>query len=982
MADLLERLKSALADRYAVESEIGRGGMATVFLAEDLRHDRKVAIKVLHPELAASLGTDRFLREIKVAAQLEHPHILALIDSGEADGLPYFVMPYVEGESLRERLEREGQLPIEQALSIAAEVADGLDYAHRQEVVHRDIKPGNILLAEKHARIADFGVARALGVASEGEATLTGLAVGTPKYMSPEQAAGAAEVDGRSDIYALGCVLWEMLAGEPPWDAPTPRAILARKTAETTPDLRVRRKSVPEDVEAVITRAMAPAPADRFSTAVEFAEALKAPASVGGVRRRRRMLRRLTGAGLAIVLLVAGIWLTRLFTAAGPVDSELDLDAIAVLPFQVVGTSEALRTVAGGVPLLFWTKVTGEYGPRTADRAAVARLWKAAGGAIGTPISEAQALEIAQSVGAGVLVHGVVAGTEANMSLTATLLEVPSGRVRVRRATVEGPYANHVALADELINQLLVSDRGWDTDLPDLTARPPAAVQAYLAGDLDEALALDSTFVLAALMKYQRGEYDVEAARFVWEHQDQLSPRDRAGMRALMGWRFGGTRTLAERFAQYDSTGKQDWERRDLYWQLYAHGRLAGIPRYRERAKAAILHGWRELGWDYPWTRMALSELAADEGDTAAMRLYAKGIGPLSTTPVDAVDAVAVQLRLALMLGDTVAAELLWEEAAIAADSVLHMLGPLLILLLDGRGLRDLDRFMRSELTERPEGFKAITGTGLTWARARGRYPEWTAERDRVYGWISRRRSPLYMPVARIRDVLFLGEPEDSAVLASASWLDSVAAGTITVAPVADDPTPEVRGPALARCWSTLWKASHGDTGGVPEAVRYLREEVPLPYRYSVCAGLIEVLVAEQEGGDVQSAVVRLDSIVRPAPMEPPGGQLARDGTHWIDNLFLSRRLVQVGDTAAALAAVRRAKPWNSYQTELSGGVFVDLLREEARLAAMVGDTAGAIDAYQHYFALRDFRPDHPPWAAQWDSMRVEYGALTGVEGP
>ena len=238
------------------------------------------------------------------------------------------------------------------------------------------------------------------------------------------------------------------------------------------------------------------------------------------------------------------------------------------------------------------------------------------------------------------------------------------------------------------------------------------------------------------------------------------------------------------------------------------------------------------------------------------------------------------------------------------------------------------------------------------------------------------------MPIARIRDALFLGEPEDSAVLAAASWLDSVAAGRVAVDPATNDPTPEMRAPALARCWSTLWKVTHGDTEGAPEAVRYLQEEVPLPYRYSVCAGLIEVLVTEQEGGDLRSAVVRLDSIVRPVPMEPPSGLLARDGTHWIDNLFLSRRLVQVGDTAAALAAARRAKPWNSIQTELSGGIFVDLLREEARLTAMVGDTAGAIDAYHHYFALRDFRPEHPPWAAQWDSMRVEYGALTGVEGP
>ncbi len=230
MPDLLERLKTALAGRYVVESEIGRGGMAVVYLAEDLKHGRRVAIKVLHPELGAAVGADRFLREIETLAGLTHPHILPLHDSGEADGLLYYVMPFVEGESLGQRLDRKGQLPLDEALRIAREVADGLDYAHDRGVVHRDIKPGNILLSRGHALIADFGIAKAIGAASGGDATATatGLSVGTPRYMSPEQAAGVTEVDGRSDVYALGCVLWEMLAGEPPFDGPTPRAILAR----------------------------------------------------------------------------------------------------------------------------------------------------------------------------------------------------------------------------------------------------------------------------------------------------------------------------------------------------------------------------------------------------------------------------------------------------------------------------------------------------------------------------------------------------------------------------------------------------------------------------------------------------------------------------------------------------------------------------------------------------------------------------------
>jgi len=272
MIDLLERLKSALAERYAVESEIGRGGMATVFLAEDLKHQRKVAIKVLHPELAAAVGTDRFLREIETVAGLNHPHILPLHDSGEADGFLYFVMPYVEGESLRQRLDREKQLPLGDSLRIAREVASALEYAHEGGVVHRDIKPANILLSAGEAVVADFGIARAVEQAGGERVTQTGMAVGTPAYMSPEQASGEA-ADERSDIYALGCVVYEMLAGQPPLTGVTPQATQARRMTETPPPLHNVRPSIPVQVDHVLGKAMDPVPADRYVTAQEFAEA-------------------------------------------------------------------------------------------------------------------------------------------------------------------------------------------------------------------------------------------------------------------------------------------------------------------------------------------------------------------------------------------------------------------------------------------------------------------------------------------------------------------------------------------------------------------------------------------------------------------------------------------------------------------------------------------------------------------------------------
>jgi TolB-like protein/Tfp pilus assembly protein PilF len=279
-----EQLSQALADRFEVGRLLGRGGMASVFLARDLRHDRSVALKVLHREIAASVGADRFLREIHIAASLAHPNILTVHDSGDAGGVLYYVMPFVEGGSLRARLEREGPLPVDDAVRIACEVADALGYAHSRNVVHRDIKPENILLEAGHAVVADFGIACALEAVGPDRFTDSGLAVGTPTYMSPEQAA-AEHTDGRTDLYALACVLYEALAGEPPFTGPSALAVLARKAAGTVPSLRLIRDEVPLPVERALTRALRSLPADRYATVGEFAEALKGDGTTGTAGR-------------------------------------------------------------------------------------------------------------------------------------------------------------------------------------------------------------------------------------------------------------------------------------------------------------------------------------------------------------------------------------------------------------------------------------------------------------------------------------------------------------------------------------------------------------------------------------------------------------------------------------------------------------------------------------------------------------------------
>jgi len=363
MVDLLERLQAALADRYAVEREIGRGGMAVVFLAEDLKHRRQVAIKVLHPELAAAVGPDRFLTEIEAVAGLTHPHVLPLHDSDEADGLLFYIMPYVEGESLRQKLDREKQLPVEEAVRIAQDVADALDHAHRHGLIHRDIKPGNILLEEGHAVVTDFGVARAISGADTEKVTATGMALGTPAYMSPEQATGE-EVDERSDLYSLGCVLYEMLSGEPPLVGPTPQSTAAKRLTERPTPLPVLRDTVPPELAQVVEKQLSRTPADRYATAREFAGAVGSASSgvvVASVSRRagRRLW---VGLGAVVVLGAAAVasWIALRPTGSA---STLDPHAIAVLPFADMspdgdqeyfgeGISEELTNLLATIPHL------------------------------------------------------------------------------------------------------------------------------------------------------------------------------------------------------------------------------------------------------------------------------------------------------------------------------------------------------------------------------------------------------------------------------------------------------------------------------------------------------------------------------------------------------------------------------------------------------------------------------------------------------
>jgi len=497
--DVLEHLRSALSDRYDVERLLGEGGMATVFLAKDLRHGRQVAIKTLRAELAASIGADRFLREIQLAANLQHPNILTLYDSGDAHGVLYYVMPFVEGESLRGRLNREQQLPLYDAVRITRESAEGLAYAHDHGVIHRDIKPENILLQNNHALVADFGIARALDAAGE-KLTQTGMAVGTPHYMSPEQALGSDHADGRSDIYSLGCVLYELLAGQPPFDGPNSRAIMARHSMEQVPSLQIVRQSVPDELEDAVFQSLEKTPADRFQTMAEFADVLAdleptlatrrtSSRGVQAVRRTSRITKgavpaveppegvpteatpaaapatapiirtsRITPFAMAkgirfwstagLVLLAAvgiGVWRLRGHAAGTPAAEDLSLDKnrIAVMYFENRGMADSLGYLADGLTEALIHELSGVKGLQVISRNGVAPFRHA------TVTTDS----IGRALKSGTLVQGTVAQSGDRLRVSVSLVNAANGE-EIASQTVERPKSEVFALQDDVAKEV------------------------------------------------------------------------------------------------------------------------------------------------------------------------------------------------------------------------------------------------------------------------------------------------------------------------------------------------------------------------------------------------------------------------------------------------------------------------------------------------------------------------------------------------
>ncbi|MEO8032707.1 MAG: serine/threonine-protein kinase [Gemmatimonadota bacterium] len=627
------RLITALQDRYRLDREIGAGGMAVVYLAQDLENQRPVAIKVLRPELAAALGPERFLREIQLAAKLQHPHILGLYDSGDAGGLLWYAMPYVPGESLRDRIDREQQLPVDDALLIIQQVAEALGYAHAQGVIHRDIKPENILLTGTHAVVADFGIARALDAAGGPKLTETGMALGTPYYMSPEQAVGSGRLDGRADIYALGCVLYEMLAGQPPFTGPTAQAILARHSVDTAPPLRTVRATVPLAVEQAIAKALAKVPADRFATASQFSDALTRPgAPITREWAPRKLPRRaLVSLGAVALLIVGTLVIVR--ANRSPIASSASL--LAVLPFTPNTPDTALARLGGDLMMTVSSTLDQVGELRTVDRAKVLREADRP-----TTYSIEDATVLGRRFGAGTVVIGSLVHdgslVRLDLGLYRTDTHAPVGSAVVIRASPDSLIALSDSITMAVLRQIWRNGTPPSPHLADVTTHSLPALREFLEGERDavaghwneaadalgRAVKIDSTFWVAgwqynrAQMWVPNGEPDSLLTRGYESHLSVFTLRDRL---MIEGEGTSETERFEDHLARFRAVKDRfpdDW----TVWFFYADHLVHGAPLigYTKADARAALERSVELNPNLTpaWQHLLTVSLGQDSVDT------------------------------------------------------------------------------------------------------------------------------------------------------------------------------------------------------------------------------------------------------------------------------------------------------------------------------------------------------------------------------
>ena len=973
-SDVPARLRASLGDRYTVEREAGRGGMATVYLAHDIRHNRRVALKILFPEFAASIGAERFAREIGIAAVLSHPHIVPLYDSGDADGLPFYVMPFIEGESLAARIKRDGALPVGDAVRFAHEVAEALECAHGHGIVHRDIKPDNIMLSGGHAVVTDFGIARAIDAAAGTRVTTAGISVGTPHYMSPEQVFAEEDIDGRTDVYALGCVIFEMLAGRPPFDGATAREIAMRHARDPVPSLAVWRPDVPTQVQAAVERALAKDPAERWATAAAFSHALagaesspptvRQPGARAGTSRRSLAI----VAVVAVVVLIAATLGGRALREAGAPRPRADASVVAVLPFRVVGDTTFQYLREGMVDLLS-TKFGAMEGLRMVDTRTVLNTWHRSVRTGSEPSAE-DARAMASSLGSGRFVLGDVVATPRGLSFTARLLDADG----VTRATAhgQGPADSLFALVDQLALELLASSAGEPgRRLADLSTTSIAAVRAYLAGraalrrgetarairSFSEALEIDSTFALAALGMASSGAWSQQAGqtqalrrglRTGYALRNRLSRRDQLLFEALVLPGDPSEHTAARQLAGWQRAADAAQESADAQYEygdrLYHTGTFLGVSDAVERATASFS---RTLALDSALGQPLghLVEIAAHVGDRARTRemlgLYMK-----NAAAADAGDYV--QWRAAVALDDRATLARLRERRTEAATSaVLRIVG---FGQAEGVAMQDVEVFA-SELRRR-----ALSGlqAGSTFHSAQTLH-SWAMNRGSVEG----QQAAIAMvraaePIASGFSIVYF-DADQIAVLDNLFWDGDSSSARKAVARLDEKvarAAPAESGPRAQYltdlCVTLLWARVGGHTPARADGLTILRRGAA-PQDSSgmsggnpaLCVMMLDALASVREhDARAGGMVARLDSTMLAAPF-----QFGVD----FGNIMLARLYEEQHDIPSALRVIRR----RPYDWDTAPLYLTTFLFEEARLAALAGDDAGAARARLRYTTLR-----------------------------
>ncbi len=974
MADVGSILSTSLGDRYAIERELGRGGMASVWLAHDLRYGRDVAVKILKPELAAALGTDRFLREVEIVARLHHPHILALFDSGEIPDLygpgvaaPYFVMPFVAGETLRHRLRREGALPLDDALAIARDIADALGYAHAQGVVHRDVKPENILLDRGHAVVADFGVARAVDRAGGDTLSSPGLAVGTPTYMSPEQSAGG-NIDGRSDVYALGCVLYEMLAGEPPFGGATPQVVAARHLHDAPPALQTVRPALPPWVTTIVERALAKMPADRFQSASAFATALSSPtvttelpAALARSRWRRLWWLVLLAAILAIAALVALALRGRRPAAV----SAADASRYVVLPFRHVGrAAPALLNGDQCESLIYdafarWSDVRLVNTLRVGD--AVAQH--------GAPATLEASLALARQLGAEFLVWGQVSELQDTMRVGAAVYMVQGDGRMLREASLRMPVsesrlaARFGALADSLL--LGAAPRGGAAAA--LGTSSLAAWRAYESGDsalarwntalardrLTRALAADPAYPQANLRLAQllawRGEpsgrWEPYAARALADSA-RLRADERLAAGALLAFARGDYPGACDRYRDMlarDSSSFVAWfglgecQGRDTV--VLADPRSPSGWRFRGSAQAAVTAYHR-----------AFALLPSVHAAFAAPE-YSRLTGMFITQPNAyrlGFGSDGARFAAFPALENDSLAFTPYPEAWVLEGRRVAL--PLTVRAAVSRGRELLRDITSGWVASFPDSPDALEVQALALEQDAEFEPPALSD-ARVGVWRARRLAVdpaqrLRLAVAEARLALKLGDWTRAAQLAD-SLLDGAAARARGAPAVAGMLAPLAALSGRARLAAMLLAAAAADPA-VPAAER---SRIPLPLAVAG-ARLAGFAAAGGPGDSIRAAERQLRRLAE--VMLSPGARaaavhqladqpralafpaLAPEGKGYL--LALERTVARGGatlrDSLRALDALRRERP--------TGAVTIDAAFAEARLRAMAGDSVAA----------------------------------------